>query len=268
MGNVYEVNAKKVITSTNTDCFEVEDGIDVENEEVSKKLGELVLEQMSPIRSNKVGETNTDMSVDVLPNNQKEGNFYFITRKNYNPDVIVNNTGRTYEPDDEVFMRNLEDYIDVPPETKSILYYSNHRHSRIFLPNEKLCFYFYIEKEKVVELWNKGKIDELMTHNIIPTNPNQINNQDVHWRRYKMIDNRNVVHPNHPCLLKEIYKKRKQKKIVVIVVFGKDEINLSKEDFSCLGNRDEEKYREREHFRWLYKLPEYDTTTFEKIESD
>jgi len=202
MGNVYEVSAKKVITSTNTDFIELEDGLDVENEEVSKELGELILDQMSCFR-NQEGDKKTDVSVDVLPSNQKEGSYYCFTRKNYNPEVIVNNCGIvgermgwTFHPEDGVFMRNLEDDIDVPPETISILYYSIKRHSRMshtYLPHTKLCFYFNIEKEKVVKLWNNGKINELMTHNIIPTNPNQFNRQDYIWTRGLRVGGRKIV---------------------------------------------------------------------------
>ena len=77
----------------------------------------------------------------------------------------------------------------------------------------------------MVELWNAGKIDELMTHNIIPTNLKHFNHQDWDWRIRREIGHRKIVHPNHPCLLKEIYKKRKGKKVIGIAVFTNDEVN-------------------------------------------
>ena len=224
MNNVYEITITKEVMKTNTSTEVV--GV----EEISNQTRET----MESFFREKYGEGEEGVSINIVssPSKQKPEK-YFVGNIKYEPSVLEVNTENTdynkihkgkYYYDFVIEGCEKEPLLDVlitfPENTKSIIAYHSQRHSnKTLLPCNSLLFYFSIEKEKVVDLWNKGKISELKKYNIIPKEPQHRNLLNTGYSIFGYI----VCHPNHPVFIDEIYKRRKNKKMSFIAVFTCDE---------------------------------------------
>ena len=208
MNNVYEIKLTKEVRKIEnfTEIVELSNATEQTRETldnyIQKKYGD--------------GEEGVLVNMSSHPTKKKPEK-YFIGDIKYEPSILEEhkmeddwNNWRTNNID----MWEREPLLDVkitfPENTKSIIaFHSNPLiiTSRTLLPCNSLLFYFSIEKEKVVDFWKTGNIKELKKYNIIPTEPEHRNLIDT-FCGFACT----TVHPNHPVLLDEIYKRRKNKR--------------------------------------------------------
>ena len=171
MNNVYEITITKEVmkTETSTELVELE--------EISNQSKETL---MSLIKQ-KYGEGEEGVKINIVSSpTEKKPEKYFGETEKYEPSIL-----HLGEPDASLLERDFNcqkgepffgDKITFPENTKSVFAYHSQSHNRkTLLPCHSLLFYFSIEKEMVVDLWERGKIKHLMNFNIIPTAPEHVN---------------------------------------------------------------------------------------------